>query len=101
MTQSPSHPITQFFVDSHCHLDDPDFDADREAVIARARDVGVGYMMTIGGAAGPDTMETALQIAEGHEEIFAAAGIHPHEAIKAEDKHYDQLKKWANYPKFL
>jgi TatD DNase family protein len=89
------------FLDSHCHLDDSDFDADREAVIARARDAGVRHLITIGGAAGPDTMAAALLIAEGHDGIYAAAGIHPHEAIKAEDKHFIQLKEWAGNPKFL
>lgn len=89
------------FIDSHCHLDDSDFDADREAVITRARDAGVRYLMTIGGAAGPDTMDEALRLADQHEGIFAAAGIHPHEAGKAEAKHFNQLQEWATNPKFL
>ncbi len=93
--------MNQFFVDSHCHLDDSVFNADREDVIARARAAGVRYLMTIGGAAGPDQMELALRIAEGRDGIYAAAGVHPHEAIKAEEKHFDQLKKWAGHPKFL
>lgn len=101
MIQSPDHPITQNFVDSHCHLDDSDFDADREDVIARARAAGVRYLMTIGGAAGRDTMETALRIAAGYDGIFAAAGIHPHEAIKADEQHYDQLREFAGHQKFL
>ena len=40
------------YVDSHCHLDDPAFDADRDAVIERARAAGLAYLLTIGGAAG-------------------------------------------------
>ncbi len=93
--------MNRSFLDSHCHLDDSEFDADREDIITRARAAGVHYLMTIGGAAGPDTMEAALRIAEGHDGIFAAAGVHPHEAIKAEDKHFDQLKTFAGNPKFL
>ncbi len=88
-------------VDSHAHLDDAKFDADREDVIARARAAGVRYLMTIGGTAGPDTMENALRIAEAHDGIFAAAGVHPHEAIKAEEKHFSQLNALAVHPKFL
>src|SRR5258708_1655681 len=88
MTQSSNNSIVQFFLDSHCHLDDSKFDADRDPVVARARAAGVRYLMTIGGAAGPDTMENALRIAEFHDGIFAAAGVHPHEAIKAEEKHF-------------
>lgn len=94
-------PNAQSFLDSHCHLDDSDFDSDREEVITRARAAGVRTMMTIGGAGGPDTVGTALQIAEAHEGIFAAAGIHPHEAVKAEEKHYDQLREFASHKKFL
>ncbi|MHB8654438.1 MAG: TatD family hydrolase [Terriglobia bacterium] len=101
MTQSPDHSITQLFLDSHCHLDDADFDADRDAVITRARAAGVRYLMTIGGAAGPDTMETALRIAADQDGIFAAAGIHPHDAIKVEEKHYNQLREFAGHQKFL
>jgi TatD DNase family protein len=88
-------------VDSHAHLDDAKFDADREDVIARARTAGVRYLMTIGGTAGPDTMENALRIAARHDGIFAAAGVHPHEAIKAEEKHFSQLNALAVHPKFL
>jgi TatD DNase family protein len=89
------------FLDSHCHLDDAEFASDRDAVIARAHDAGVRAMMTIGGAAGPEEMESALLIASHHEGIYAAAGIHPHEAARAEDKHFDQLQAWARRPKFL
>ncbi len=101
MTQIPNHPITQFFLDSHCHLDDLDFAPDREEVIARARAAGVRYLMTIGGAGGPDTMATGLEIAEAHEGIFATGGVHPHEAIKAEEKHFDELRILAGHTKFL
>ena len=101
MTQSPDHTIAQSFLDSHCHLDDADFESDREDVITRARAAGVRYLMTIGGAGGPDTMAAALEIAEAHEGIFATAGVHPHEASKAEDKHFDLLKSLASHTKFL
>src|SRR5438445_5293895 len=89
------------YVDSHCHLDDPDFDADRDAVIERARAAGVKYLLTIGGAGGPDRLSEAARIAERHEGIYAAAGIHPHEAAKAEDRHFDELRDLAGHPRFV
>jgi TatD DNase family protein len=101
MTQIPDLPIHQTFLDSHCHLDDSDFDADREAVIARASAAGLGAIMTIGGAAGPDVMGAALEIAESHERIYAAAGIHPHEAIQAREEHYNNIRQFALRKKFL
>ncbi|HEV2352496.1 MAG TPA: TatD family hydrolase [Terriglobia bacterium] len=101
MTQSYGQPGGWFFLDSHCHLDDAEFASDRAEVIERARAAGVRTMMTIGGAGGPDTMAAALQIADDHDGIFAAAGIHPHEAIQAQEKHYDQLREFARHQKFL
>jgi len=89
------------FVDSHCHLDDSDFDADREAVIERARAFGVGLLLTIGGASGPDSMAASVPIAEAHDWIWTAAGIHPHEASKAEERHFDELRRLAQHPRFV
>ena len=88
-------------VDSHCHLDDPAFDADRDAVIERARAAGLRYLLTIGGAAGPDQLGSALEIAERHEWVYAAAGIHPHEAAKARDSPFEELRRVARRPKFV
>ncbi len=89
------------FVDSHCHLDDSDFDSDRDAVIGRARAAGLRYLLTIGGANGPDSMAASVPLAEAHRWIWAAAGIHPHEASKAEERHFDELRRLAQHPKFV
>jgi TatD DNase family protein len=88
-------------VDSHCHLDDADFDNDRDAVIERARAFGVGLLLTIGGVSGPDSMAASVPFADSHEWIWAAGGIHPHEASKAEDRHFDELRRLAQHPKFV
>jgi TatD DNase family protein len=88
-------------VDSHAHLDGPEFDADRDAVIERARAAGLQHLLVIGGASGPEQMGAALDIAETHDWIYAAAGIHPHEASKAQDIHFDLLQRLARQPKLL
>lgn len=88
-------------VDSHCHLDDARFDPDRDQAIQRARDAGITYLLTIGGAAGPDHLADAVEIASRHEWIYAAAGIHPHEAAKAEDRYFDELRRLAAQPRFV
>src|SRR5215831_1098380 len=88
-------------VDSHAHLDGVEFDADRAAVIERARAAGLRYLLVIGGASGPEQMGAALDIAETHDWIYAATGIHPHEASKAQDAHFDLLRRLARQPKFL
>jgi TatD DNase family protein len=89
------------FVDSHCHLDGSDFDADRDAVIERARAAGVRYLLAIGGGSGPDDLGVALPLAEAHDWIYATVGIHPHEAQKAEERHFDLLRASAGKPKVL
>ncbi len=93
--------IAQSFVDSHVHLDGPEFDADREKVIERARTAGLGCMMAIGGGNGPDELAVSLPIAEAHDWIYAAVGIHPHEAVKAEERHFDLLRQSAAHRKVL
>lgn len=78
-------PMTQF-IDSHCHIDGPEFDADREEVIARARDAGVTTMLIVGtGDPKSGAFERAVELAEKHEHIYAAIGVHPHDAKLFDD----------------
>lgn len=68
-------------VDSHCHVDGVQFDADRDEVLRRAQNVGVAAMLVIGtGEPESGNFERAVSLAEAHENIFAAVGIHPHDA---------------------
>jgi TatD DNase family protein len=67
--------------DSHAHLDSRQFDADREQVIARATSAGVVRILTCGSDL--SSSEAALQLAAGHPGIYAAVGIHGHEARTA------------------
>ena len=79
------------FIDSHCHIDGPEYDADREEVIARARDAGVDTMLNIGtGDPHSGVFERAVALAEQHSEIYAAIGVHPHDA-KLFDERAEQL----------
>lgn len=69
------------FIDSHCHIDGPEYDIDREEVIARARDAGVTTMLNVGtGDPHSGAFERAVELAEDHDEIYAALGVHPHDA---------------------
>ena len=74
------------FIDSHCHIDGPEYDADREEVIARARDAGVSTMLNVGtGDPHSGAFERAVELAEKHSEIYAAVGVHPHDAKLFDD----------------
>src|SRR5437870_2856770 len=69
------------FIDSHCHIDGPEYDADRADVIARARDAGVGTMLNVGtGDPNSGAFERAVTLAQEHPAIYAAVGVHPHDA---------------------
>ncbi len=93
--------MNQLLVDSHTHLDAADFDADREAVIERARAEGVRYLLAVGGGTGPENLGAPLPIAERYEWIYATVGIHPHEACHFQDVHQEQIRALARHPKVL
>ncbi len=78
-------------IDSHVHLDMPAFDEDREEVIQRAHENGISQMITIG--CGLPSSKAATKIAEEHPSIFAAIGVHPHDAEEATQEELDGLEK--------
>jgi len=88
-------------IDSHCHLDSAEFDADRDAVIERALAAGVEQMMAIGTGHGPPDLEAGLQLAEKHPAFFATVGIHPHDAAKAGPDDFKRLADLLAHPKVL
>ena len=74
------------FIDSHCHIDGPEYDADRDEVIARARADGLTAMLNVGtGDPHGGAFERAVDLAEKHEDIYAAVGVHPHDARLFDD----------------
>jgi TatD DNase family protein len=86
-------------VDSHCHLDFPDFAAEREAVIGRARAAGVDTMLTI--STRLDQFDGVLAIAESYEGIWCSVGAHPHEAADHAALVAERLVGLASHPKVI
>jgi len=69
------------FVDSHAHIDGPEYDADRDEVITRAREAGVVAILNVGtGDPHGNAFERAVELAGQHPDIYAAVGVHPHDA---------------------
>jgi len=89
------------FIDSHCHLDGPRFDSDREQVISRAKEAGIAKILCIGTGDGPGTLDCAVKIAEQHDCIYATVGIHPHEVQLAKDSDFAELEQLARRPKVI
>jgi TatD DNase family protein len=74
------------FVDSHAHIDGEEFDADRDEVVARARAAGVRAILNVGtGDPHGGNFERAVSVAEAYEGVYAAAGVHPHDARRYDD----------------
>lgn len=74
------------FVDSHCHIDGEQFDADRDEIVQRAKDAGVKAMLTVGtGNPHDGEIERAVKTAENYENVFASVGVHPHDAKLYDD----------------
>ena len=85
--------------DSHCHLDFPDFDTERDAVIKRAVDAGVHRMVTI--CTRLKNEPQVRQIAENYGPVFYAAGTHPMSAAEEPLTSVDELVRLSQHPKFV
>lgn len=84
------------FVDTHCHIQSRDFNSDRADVIARARDAGVGQLVVIG--EDERSSRAALTLAESNHDLFATAGLHPHDARDADERLESWLTELAAHP---
>jgi TatD DNase family protein len=88
-----------FLVDSHCHLDFPDFEGEREALTERAAANGVGFMVTISTFVG--RIERLLAIADADARIAATVGTHPHNAAAEPDVEPARLVELSRHPKIV
>lgn len=83
------------YIDSHAHLEMPQFDEDREAMLARAQAAGVKAILAIGSGTGPGSLDCAVKLAAVHDFLYATIGIHPHEARLANDADFAELVRLA------
>jgi TatD DNase family protein len=86
-------------IDTHCHLADPDYDADRADVMARAWAGGVARIVVIG--ASRDSAERALALAASEPRLSVTAGIHPHDASGWDDEARDWLRATLRRPEVV
>jgi TatD DNase family protein len=84
-------------IDTHAHLDMPEFDGDRNEVVKRAREGGIDYIITVG--IDLDSCRSALQLADEFAFVYAIVGMHPHNAKDVDDKSYDILREYARHEK--
>ncbi|MGN6391731.1 MAG: TatD family hydrolase [Gemmatimonadales bacterium] len=90
---------TSMLIDTHCHLADPAYDADRAEVIARARAAGVERVVAIGESRAAAARAVALAATEPA--VWATAGIHPHDAAGWDDAAHDWLTDMLRRPEIV
>lgn len=86
-------------VDSHCHLDFPDFEEDLDDIIARAKSAGVGRMVTI--CTRVKEFDPILSIAERFNEVYCSVGTHPNNADEETDITYENIIEYTNHNKVV
>jgi TatD DNase family protein len=86
-------------IDSHCHLDFPDFAGELDAVIARAHAAGVGRMVTI--STRVRRFDTIRSLAEAHDSVYSSVGTHPHNAGEEPDVTVEDLVALSAHPKVV
>jgi TatD DNase family protein len=86
-------------VDSHCHLEFPDFAPEQQAVIDRARAAGIGHFLTI--STRVHRFDEIAGIAEAHDDISCSLGTHPHSAEEEQDITTARLVELGQHPKVV
>ncbi|MDM9653741.1 TatD family hydrolase [Pseudomonas wenzhouensis] len=81
-------------IDTHTHLDFPDFDADRDAVLARSRALGVQRMVVLG--VYQANWQRLWHLVEANEGLYAAFGLHPVYLDEHQPQHLDELRDWLS-----
>jgi TatD DNase family protein len=89
--------LKSMLIDSHCHLDFPDFDAERDAIVRRAGEAGVGLMVTI--STRVRQFDRIRSIAASYPNVFCSVGTHPHNAGEETDVTVEELVSLAAYEK--
>lgn len=88
-----------YLFDTHTHLDAPQFDEDREEVIARAVEAGVSKMINIG--FNRETIPSTMKLAESYDYIYAAVGWHPQDAIDMKEGDLDWIASLCSHEKVV
>ena len=87
--------------DSHCHVDGPEFDADRDEVLTRARACGVSRMIVIGAVGDPTSAERSVALAEANPDVWATVATHPHDVEKMTPEWWAVHERLAPHPRVV
>jgi TatD DNase family protein len=88
-------------VDSHAHLDMPEFDGDREQVLFRAEKKGVNWVLCPADVCSKESIEKSLDFQKKHQNIYLASGVHPHQASQLNSKHLETISRLSENKKII
>lgn len=88
-------------VDSHCHIDTPQFDDDRGDMLARAAEAGISTMIVIGAGAGLADCDRAMDLVGRHDGLWATVGVHPHHASACDEATLTGVAERARHPRVV
>jgi len=90
------------FIDSHAHIDGPEFEADRDEIIERARAAGVSVILNVGtGDPHSGAFERAVALGQKYDSVYTALGTHPHDARFYDDKAEEKIKSLVTSERVL
>lgn len=87
------------FFDTHAHLDDSSYNGDREEMLQRAQDSRISYIINVG--YNLLSSRRSLDLAAKHDFIYAAVGVHPHDAAEAAENYLEEIQAMASHPKVV
>jgi len=88
-------------IDSHCHLADARLRDDADGIIARAQLAGVTTIISVGAIGAIETDRLTVELAERNRDVYAAVGVHPHDAAACSDARVTELRDLAASPKVV
>src|SRR5919108_1258482 len=88
-------------IDSHAHIQGPEYDTDIQNVLERAREAGVAKIIVVGGAGELSSNEAAVALAESHPGLYATVGMHPHDAKDVGEEEIEKLNQLTAKPKVV
>ena len=93
--------MKQPIIDTHCHLADPKLYGDLDAVLARAKEADIAAIVSVGAITSIETDRRTVEIAERHAHIYAAIGVHPHDAKDCDADRISALRGLAQSKKVV
>ena len=88
-------------IDSHAHIQGPEYQGDVDAVVARAKQAGIKKIIVVGGAGDLASNKAALALARSFPELYATVGMHPHDAKDVGAKEFEELEELASEEKAI